>query len=379
MKKKLKIAYYCSSRSVFPPPKDIIAANAGIMFEIVRGMVRKGHDVTVYAPKGSAVKGMRMKIIDLGLPPHRLDPAYQFEEWVKDLHIGYRITYISELINNSDQYDLIHLHVGRVIFGEPFIRFSKCPVIFTIHESFVPSFRPLMNFFKQAKLVSVSDAQRKTFPSLNYIATIYHGIHVENYPFNQTPKDKYVFMSRVSKEKGVEFAIEVAQKAKISLDIYGPGEKNYLKNSVLPYVNQRISYHGMVKKYSPQWYKAYSEAKALILPLQWDEPFGLVLVEAMACGTPVIAFNRGSVPEVIKDGKTGFIVNSLDKKGRPNVEGLIRAVKDIDQIDRRECRKWVEEKFTVEKMVRNYEKAYFEVISDFKNASKKNKQEEVRE
>ena len=364
MKKKLKIAYYCSSRTVFPPPKDIVAANAGIMFEIVRGMINKGHEVIVYAPRGSKLKGA--KIIDLGLPPHKLDPAYESEEWVKDLHIGYRITYISELIKNSGQYDLIHLHVGRVIFGEPFIKFAKCPVILTIHENFVPSFKPLMNFFKKAKLVSVSDSQRKTFPFLNYVATIYHGIDVENYPFNPTPKDKYIFMSRVSKEKGVEFAMAAAKKAKVQLEIYGPGEENYLKKFVLPYLKRKISYQGMIKRDSPEWYRAYSEAKALVLPIQWEEPFGLVMIEAMACGTPVIAFNRGAVPEVVKDGKTGFIVNPLDKKGKPNVEGLVRAIKNINQIDRRECRKWVEEKFTVEKMVKEYEKVYYKIVKNKK-------------
>lgn len=352
MKKKLKIAYYCSNRTIFPPPKDIIAANTGIMFEIVKGMVKKGHDVTVYASKDSAMK--EVKIVDLNLTPHELDPAYQTEEWVKDLHTAYRITYISELIANSDQYDLIHLHVGRVIFGEPFIKFAKCPVIFTIHENFVPAFKPLMIFFKQSNLISVSNAQRKTFPSLNYISTIYHGVDVNDYPFNPTPENKYLFMGRVSKEKGIEFAIELAQKVNIRLDIYGPGEKNYLKNFVLPQLNQKISYHGMVKKYSPRWYKAYSEAKALLFPIKWSEPFGLVMIEAMACGTPVIAFDKGSVREIIKNGKTGFIVK--------NVKEMVEAIKKIDQIDRRECRKHVEEKFTVEKMVDNYEKVYLEIL-----------------
>lgn len=365
MKKKLKIAYYCSNRTVFPPPKDIVAANAEVMSDIVRGMIKKGHDVTIYASSGSKMKGG--KIIDLGLPPHRLDHAYQPEEWVKDLNIAYRITYISELIKNSDRYDLIHLHVGRVIFGEPFIKFSKCPIIFTIHEEFIPFFKPLMNFFKKSKLISISNAQRKILPSLNYISTIYHGVHVEDYPLSQTPKRNCLFMNRISKEKGVEFAIKIAQKTKVNLDIYGPGEKNYLKKSVLPYVNQRISYHGMVKKYSPKWYRAYSEAKVLLLPIQWEEPFGLVMIEAMACGTPVIAFGRGSVPEIIKDGVTGFICKPND------LNSMVRMVKKIYQIPeseykkmRHNCRRHVEKNFTTEKMVNNYEKIYYKVLENEK-------------
>lgn len=354
MKKKLKIAYYCSNRTIFPPPKDIVAANAEVMTNIVTGMVNKGHDITVYASKGSKVKGV--KIVNLGLLPHQTDYAYKKEEWVKDLHIAYRITYISELMKSSKQYDLIHLHVGRVIFGEPFLKFAKCPVLFTIHEEFVPAFKPLMNFFKGAKLISISNAQRKTFPSLNYISTIYHGVQVKNYPFSQTPKRGCLFLNRISKEKGVEFAIKAAKKAGTSLDIYGPGEKTYLKNSVLPHIDQNITYHGMVKKYSDQWYKAYSEAKAFLLPIQWEEPFGLVMIEAMACGTPVIAFDRGSVREVIKQGKTGFIVK--------NVNEMAKAIKKIDQIDRRECREHVEKNFTVEKMVDEHEKIYYKVLEN---------------
>jgi len=362
MKKKLKIAYYCSNRTIFPPPKNIVAANAEIMSEIVRSMTKKGHNITVYSSRGSAMKGV--KIVDLNLPAHKLDPAYQSEEWVKDLHIGYRITYISELINNSSKYDLIHLHVDRVIFGEPFIKFAKCPVIFTIHENFVPHLKPLMNFFKQAKLISISNAQRKIFPFLNYVSTIYHGVHVENYPFNQTPKNNCLFMNRISKKKGVEFAIKIAQKIKVNLDIYGPGEKNYLKKAVLPYLNHRISYHGMVKKYSSKWYRAYSEAKVLLIPIQWEEPFGLVMIEAMACGTPVIAFNRGSVPEIIKDGKTGFICKPND------LNSIVRAVKKIYQMSeieykkmRHNCRKHIEKNFTIEKMVDNYEKLYYKILA----------------
>ena len=361
----MKIAYYCSNRTVFPPPKDIVAANAQVMSDIVNEMIKRGHDVTVYASKGSAVRGA--KIVDLGLPPHELDYAYQGEEWVKDLHIGYRLLYISELISNSEQFDLIHLHVGRAIFGEPFLKFAKCPVIFTLHESLVPDLAPLMNFYKKAKLVSISNAQRKTIPSLNYIATIYHGININDYKFNPNSNKGFVFLSRISKEKGVEFAIKTVRKADAQLDIYGPGEERYLKSSVLPFVNKRIRYHGAVKRYSSEWFKAYSETKAFLFPIQWEEPFGLVMIEAMAIGTPVIAFNRGSVSEIIKDGETGFIIKPND------IDGMAEAVKKIQRMPdseyqkmRKDCRKHVEENFTVKKMVSEYEKVYHKLITDWK-------------
>ncbi len=371
MKKKLKIAYYCSNRTVFPPPKDLITANADVMQDMAEAMIKKGHSVTIYASKGSSMK--KAKIVNLGLLPHKLDYAFIPEEWVKDLHVAYRIAYISELIKNSDKYDIIHLHVGRVIFGEPFVKFAKCPVVFTIHENFVSPFKPLMTFFKKSKLISISNAQRKTFPSLNYVETIYHGVNVENYPFSLKPKNNCVFLSRVSKEKGVEFAIKASKQNKIKLDIYGPGKEDYLRDSVLSQTNKDISYKGMVKKYSKEWYNAYASAKAFLMPIQWDEPFGLTMIEAMACGTPVIAFDRGSVSEIVQDGKTGFIVKPFDKNKKPNIKGYAEAIKKLYQMPeeeyikmRRNCREHIEKKFTVQKMADSHEKLYYKLLKSKK-------------
>jgi glycosyltransferase involved in cell wall biosynthesis len=366
----MKIAYYSSNRTVFPPPANIVAANADVMANIVRGMIGKGHDITVYASKGSSMPGA--KIIDLNLVPHELDYAYQREEWVKDLHIGYRLTYISQMIADSANYDLIHLHVGRAIFGEPFIRFSQCPIVFTLHESLVSHLAPIMGEFKDANLISISYAQRQAIPNLNYIANIYHGIDVGNFQFGPTGSDNYVFMSRVSPEKGVEDAIEACLKAGVKLLIFGPGDKEYLEKNVLPKTGEGIQYKGMVEYRSSGWVKAYAQSKAFILPIQWEEPFGLVFVEAMAFGTPVIAYARGSVPEIIKDGKTGFVVNysENDKRGnwvvkKTGVQGLIEAIGLLEQMPekeyqsmRRACREHVEKNFTVEKMVDGYEKVY---------------------
>ncbi len=374
MKKKLKIAYYCSNRTVFPPPKNLITANADVMEKIAKEMIAKGHHVSIYASKGSSLK--KAKITDLDLPPHLLDAAYEEETWVQDLHIAYRLTYISKLIEDSKKFDIIHLHVGRVIFGMPFVKFSHCPVVFTIHESFLPQFIPVMNKFKNCNLVSISNAQRKALPHLNYVSTIYHGIEVEKYPFSKNPKNNLLFLARVSQEKGVESAIEVSRETKIPLDIHGPGNKNYLAKSVFPFLSKKVVYHGMTKQYSKKWYNAYKNAKVLLVPIKWEEPFGLVMIEAMACGTPVVAFARGSVPEIIKDGETGFIVNSSlkDKRGnwivkKTGVKGMQEAVEKIYSLKeedyqkmRKKCRKHVEEKFSVSRMGDDYEKLYSQLI-----------------
>ena len=360
--KKLKIAYYCSNRTVFPPPNNIVAANAEVMKEIAQGMINKGHQVTIYASKGSKMKGA--KIIDLGLPAHQLDPAYEKEEWVKDLHIAYRSAYISQLMADSNKYDLIHLHVGRVIAGQPFLKFSHCPVVFTVHEKIPAQFEKLMTLDKKTNLVSISNSQRKAAPKLNYVSTVYNGIDLKKHTFNNKPGNDCVFINRISKEKGVEFAIKAAKRAKVNLKIYGPGEKSYLNKVVLPFVNEKITYQGMAEKYSAKWHQAYAKAKVILFPIQWEEPFGLVMIEAMACGTPVIAFNRGSVPEIIKDNKTGFICPAND------LNSMVRAIKKIYQMPadeyanmRRQCRKLVEEKFSAEKMVNEYEKVYRKLLA----------------
>jgi glycosyltransferase involved in cell wall biosynthesis len=376
MHKKLSIAYYCSNRTIFPPPKNLLAANATVMQDIAEEVINRGHKVTIYASKGSGLKGA--KIIDLGLRAHETDIAYDRLCWVTDLNDAYRISYISQLAADSKNYDIIHLHVGRTIFGEPFVKFCQCPVLFTIHEDFNPAFEPLMKLFPEANLVSISDSQRKKIPGLNYVATIYHGVDLKKFPFEKKPKDDhFVFLSRLVKDKGIEIALEVAKKTNITLNLYGPCEEEYFKNSISPFLNNKISYKGLAKKYSKEWTKAYAQAKALLFPIQWEEPFGLVMIEAMACGTPVIAFARGAVPEVLEDGKTGFIINASESDTRGNwvikktgMEGILEAIERIKQMSQKEysemrknCRELVKKRFTIEKMVDEYEKLYEKLLN----------------
>ncbi len=378
MKKNLKLGYYCSNRTIFPPPDDLITANADVMETIARGMMKKDHEVSIYASKGSMLEGAN--IIDLDLPPHLLDIDFEDETWVQDLHIAYRLTYISHLIENSHKYDLIHLHVGRSIFGLPFVKFSKCPVLFTIHESMIPRFEPVMKQFQNCNFISISDAQRKALPSLNYVATIYHGVEIEDYSYNKEPKNDLLFLARLVPEKGADVAIKVAKKNNLSLDIHGPGNENYLQEAITPFIDEKIVYHGMTKKYSKEWYDAYSQAKVLLVPIKWEEPFGLMMIEAMAAGTPVIAFARGSVPEIIKDGETGFIVNSSpsDKRGdwiikSTGEEGISEAVKKLYSLSskkyqemRENCREHIKKNFSKEKIIENHERLYYKIINESK-------------
>ena len=181
-------------------------------------------------------------------------------------------------------------------------------------------------------------------------------------PFIQKPKGNYLlFVGRLHPEKGVSEAVEVARKTGEELLILGPpvtGE--YWDKKIKPYLGKKIRHIGVVPR--NKLYEYYGNAKATLVPIQWEEPFGLVMTESMATGTPVIAFRKGSVPEVVLDGKTGFVVNTVDE--------MIKAVKKIDRIDRRACRKHTEENFGLEKMIDEYEKSFLKIASSLSRIPK---------
>lgn len=367
----MKIAYYCSNRETVPHPKNIIAANADVMQNIIEELIKRKKDtITLYAPRGSKIKGV--KVINLDLRAHGLDSAFIKEDWVKNVYTAYILRYMTQLVKDSYKYDLIHLHTGKLYMAMPFADICKCPVLITIHQKLDPHEKLILQQFKTAYLVSISNNQRKPIPNLPYIATIYHGVDTNKFFFNPNGSSKYLFMSRISPEKGVESAIKAAKKEDVFLNIYGPGEKKYLQEAVLSNVDKKILYRGIAKNKESTWYNAYKNSKALIFPIQWDEPFGLVLIESMASGTPVIAFKRGSVCEIVIDGKTGFLVDP--RKGWHGIADAIKKMESLSEAEYRQmrinCRKHVEKNFTIEKMVDGYEKVYAKVIADWKRRNK---------
>jgi len=183
------------------------------------------------------------------------------------------------------------------------------------------------------------------------------------YKFNPKPKDHFVWIARVDPYKGIENAISAAEKAGVKLLLAGrldPWRKEYFKKKIKPHLSNKIKFLGQLSQ--KQLSGFYREAKACLYPIEWQEPFGLIMTESMACGTPVIAFDQGSVSEVVKDGKTGFVVPSLNKKRKKNIKGLVKAIKKIEEIKREDCRTWVKNKFSYQKMVDNYEKVYYQII-----------------
>jgi len=252
-------------------------------------------------------------------------------------------------------------------------------VVSTLHSPLSQIKIDILSHFKRSQyFVSISNAQRKPLPDLQYIQTIYHGVDTLSLRFNENPKhDDILFTGRIVPEKGIVMGIALAQKLNLKINVFGSANEksNFWKREVKFQINNPlVNYRGYVPE--DEVIDNYQNAKVYLFPIQWEEAFGLVMIESMACGTPVVAFARGSVPEIVVDGVTGFIVNPSDDDIRGDwiikktgMEGLCRAVERIYNLSkddyrkmRQACRKHVEEHFTVEKMVDNYEKVYREII-----------------
>jgi len=350
----MRIGIFCTNEYTTPPPKDVIYAPLTISQLIADGLSARGHQVTQYVPKGSRV-GSRMYTNDI--PSLYKNP--KMKKYIRLNHersVGaYEQLALSSLVKHAQEgkYDLIHIHPSvRGIFFAPLV---NVPVVFTMHEPIIPG----RKFFydriapKNLYYISISKAQRKPAPELRWAATIYNGTEVKKFPFNAKPQKHFVTFGRLRSEKGIHEAIMAAKKARVPLKIAGkPNHGPYWERKIKPYLSKNIQYVGMLPyKDIPRF---VAEAKGFLFPINWEEPFGLVMTEAMACGTPVIAFKRGSVSEVIKDKKTGFVVKTVFE--------MAKAIKNIDAIDRNFCRSYVEQRFSVERMVDGYEKTFTRLI-----------------
>jgi len=370
--KKLRIATMVTAHFTTPPPKGMIYAPMDVAVNICQGLKKRGHKVTFFAPEGSKIKGVNLKTL-------KLKPLKQSEKWIEK--IKGQGADIAKLENLWDQYLLSHMFKGAIkgeydiLHIHPIDRalsfalaWQKIPVIYTMHD---PLNRWRINIYrmfqsKNQHFVSISNAQRKPAPDLNYAATIYNGIDLDKFPFADKPKDYFVFVSNLREKKGAVEAVAAARGAKVKLLIIGPESsltKSYWKKEIAPYLNNKIRYIGFVKR--ERLYKYYQNAKAVLVPIKWEEPFGLVMTEAMACGCPVIAFRRGSVPEIVEHKKTGFIVKPFEKNKRPNIKGLVEAMKKIEQIKRINCRKRVEKKFSTDSMAKAYEKLFLKIARKY--------------
>ncbi len=353
--RKLKIATFCTNEWPTLPPEDTFYAPLWIAYYVAEGLAKKGHQIFYFGSKESKLK--HAKLVSHGMEAIKhskeLSPFLTGEnENVVNFYEQLMIARVYEM-NKKEKFDLIHIHPYRRCI--PFASLSKTPTVITLHD-------PLINFkkyqiswtkkFPQIHLISISNAQRKPLPNLNYAGTAYNGIDMKKFKFNPKPENHFAAAGRFVPEKGIDLAIQAARKAKVKLKIAGgPAKGSYFEKKIKPFLNKDIQYVGMIKYGKIADF--YGKAKGFLAPIQWEEPFGLFFTESMSCGTPVITFPRGSAREIVKNKKNGFIVK--------NVNEMVKAMKEIEKIDRKECRSWVEKGFSVEKMVESYEKLFYKI------------------
>lgn len=340
------------------PPKKY-GGTERIVYYLTEELVRRGHKVTLFASGDSKTKA---KLV-AGWPKCLLKERIHGKPIPWGNHV-IPLLNISQAFEQAHEFDIIHAHENSTGLSNFFSRLVKTPVVTTVHDDFpVPKNKDRWAVFKKYKdnnYISISKSHQRLGKklNLNFIGNVYNGIDLKFLKFNGKAKNHLVWLGRSAPNKGAKEAIVIAKKAKEKLILAGRVDKNspasleYYHKYMKPYFNKNIKYIGEIG--DPQKGIFLGNAKALLFPIKWEEPFGLVMVEAMACGTPVIAFNKGSVPEIVKNGKTGFVVKDIKE--------AVEAIKRIDQIDRMECRKWVEKNFTIKKMVDDYEKLYYKIL-----------------
>ena len=300
-------------------------------------------------------------------------------------HYEYEVDLISRAFyySNSNNFDILHSQSN--VFTHYFVKFSKIPVIFTLHDPVFPQNSlecSILKMFASHNYIAISKKQAEMYKkimNINPVAVIHHGIKLDYFNFSQDSENYISMLGRYIPEKGFEDGITISIKQNVQLKIgssFNYQKTDYYLRKIKPFLKKDSNISELSFLNSNQRNIFFMNSKIMLMPIKWEEPFGLVMIEAMACGTPVVAYARGSVPEVIKDGETGFIVNSSeeDKRGdwivkKTGIEGLCEAVEKIYAMPknqyiemRKNCRKHVENNFTVEKMVNNYEKVYREII-----------------
>ena len=315
-------------------PWEQVASN------IAEGLIKKGVEVTLFATGDSVTAGTLDAICEKGYEEDRTQDAKVLE-----------CLHISNLMEKADQFDLIHNNFDFLPLT--YSGLIKTPLITTIHGFSSPKIIPVYKKYNdRGYYVSISNSDRS--PELEYIGTVYNGLDTRDFTFIEKPEDYLLYFGRIHPDKGANEAIEIAKKSKRKLLIAGIiQDEGYYKSKVEPFIdNEQIIYVGHA---GPDKRKELlGNAAALLHPISFNEPFGMSVAEAMLCGTPVIAFNRGSMPELIKDTQTGFLVDS--------VEGAVKAVNQLPSINRNDCYNWASANFSCDKMVDDYYHLYHKIL-----------------
>lgn len=350
----LRIAQVAPLWENIPPEK--YGGTERVVHYLTEGLVNKGYDVTLFACGSSKTSAELVSVY----------PRPLIQDNIAWTNIMYPLLNITEAFDREKEFDIIHVHLNKSsdYLSLPLAKAIKKKVLFTLHFPYpVSQNRPdrhlVLQKYKDLNFVSISNHQRQGGENLNWIDTVYNGVDTHLFSFNPNPKDYFLWLGKFNPDKGAKDAILAAQQAKVKLIVAGAidnleGEDyRYYHEEIKPLIDHnQITYVGELTDEKKN--EIYGRAKGFLNPIHWNEPFGLVMAESMATGTPVISFKNGAASEIITDGKTGFLVESLEQ--------MIYRIKQIDNIARKECRERIEQNFSVEKMVDAYSTIYSKLL-----------------
>jgi glycosyltransferase involved in cell wall biosynthesis len=338
----VRIAHIAPVATTIPPPKS---GSVELMTSLLtEGLVAHGHDVTLFATGDSTTTAKLHATY-----PH----GYWHDEnmWPWEL---YEMLNLAAAVERARDFDIIHYEAAYYPMSLAFARLSPTPIVQTLHHSPSEAETRLWSRYPEAPFVAISKEQGRLLNGLNVVDVVLHGIDTDNFVFRAKPDDYLLFLGRFTEGKGVLQAIEIAKRVGLRL-ILAAAEDDYYREKVAPHVDGRlIVYHGEADY--PAKVKLYGGARALLYPIQAREPFGLVLAEAMACGTPVAALDRGAVREIVDDGVTGLVFE--------NLEQMANELPRVFDLDRRRVRQRAVERFGIDRMVHEYVAVYERLVTD---------------
>lgn len=331
------------------PPKKY-GGTERLIYSLTEELVRRGHDVTLFATGDSITSAKLNAVLPKSARELKIKPLYDVN--APTLQVLGRA-----YAQMDGQFDVIHDHTGYASL--PFAEMTKTPVVITMHSPIPPDKLPLYREFRKANLVSISKEIGRDFTELNHLGTVYNGLNMSYYPFSAEHDGYLLYVGRICHDKGTHNAIIAAKRLNLPLIIAAKIEETeaghrYFRKHVKPYLNSQIQWIGEIEEEERN--KLMSRAMAFLHPAPWREPFGLTLIEAMACGAPVVALKRGAIPEIVEDRKTGFVLDRMDQ--------LIEAIPRVGRIDRAYTREHALNNFNEKRMADGYEAIYKKVIEN---------------
>jgi glycosyltransferase involved in cell wall biosynthesis len=326
-------------------PPRLYGGTERVVSWLTEELVRRGHDVTLFASGDSLTNAHLVSVCPQAL---RLDP----HSWD---YLAHHVRLVEQVLQRKDDFDIVHFHIDYLHFSMS--RREGLPQLTTLHGRLdIPDLVPLFREFAEMPVVSISDAQRHPLPWINWQGTVHHGMPEDTFLPRSGSGNYLAFLGRISPEKGVDQAIEIAKRSGMPLKIAAKvdrTDKSYFESHVKPMLDHKlVEFVGEISDLEKNEF--LGNASALLFPINWSEPFGIVLIEAMACGLPIIAYPLGSVREIIEDAVSGFLVH--------NIEEAAAALKNLSAIDRRKCRRAFEERFSVKRMAQEYLTIYDRII-----------------